>query len=64
MATQILKRFTVGAYEYQLKSVACGKANCTRCPHGPYWYMAIKLRTGKVVNKYVGKSLPEGIEEP
>src|ERR1051325_465098 len=23
---------------YRREEVRCGKANCTRCPHGPYWY--------------------------
>jgi hypothetical protein len=23
--------------------VTCGKSNCKKCPHGPYWYARIKL---------------------
>src|SRR2546423_12833846 len=23
---------------YRQERVRCGRANCTRCPHGPYWY--------------------------
>src|SRR5256885_10556394 len=23
---------------YRREEVRCGKANCSRCPHGPYWY--------------------------
>ena len=38
--------------------VQCGKAGCTRCPHGPYWYAywreGSRLRSG-----YIGKVSPE-----
>lgn len=37
--------------------VRCGKASCTRCPHGPYWYAAWR-EGGKVRTRYIGKSLP------
>jgi len=41
--------------------VSCGKPNCTRCAegpaHGPYWYRYYR-RGGKLVSKYVGKTLP------
>jgi hypothetical protein len=42
------------------QSVKCGKANCTRCPHGPYWY-AYWWEDGKRRSRYVGKldDLPE-----
>ena len=46
---------------YRLELVSCGKPNCTRCAegpaHGPYWYRYYR-RGGKVVSKYVGKTLP------
>ena len=40
--------------------VRCGKANCTQCPHGPYWY-AYWWEDGKRRSKYVGKldDIPE-----
>jgi hypothetical protein len=31
----------------------CGKAACRRCPHGPYWYAAAKIR-GRMVSFYIG----------
>jgi len=34
--------------------VRCGKANCTRCPHGPYWY-AYWVENGRRRSRYVGK---------
>ena len=34
--------------------VKCGKANCTRCPHGPYWY-AYWWEDGRRRSRYVGK---------
>ncbi len=39
--------------------VRCGKATCTRCPHGPYWY-AYWREGGKRRSRYVGKLLSEG----
>lgn len=23
---------------YKLENIPCGKDNCRKCPHGPYWY--------------------------
>jgi len=42
------------------QSVKCGKATCTRCPHGPYWY-AYWWEDGKRRSRYLGKleDLPE-----
>jgi len=36
------------------QSVRCGKPNCTRCPHGPYWY-AYWTEGGRRRSRYVGK---------
>ncbi len=40
--------------------VKCGKASCSRCPHGPYWY-AYWSEDGKRRSRYVGKldEIPE-----
>ena len=52
---------------YRLELVSCGKPNCTRCAraprHGPYWYRYYR-RGGKVVSKYVGKTLPTPVPGP
>lgn len=48
---------------YVLKKIYCGKKNCGRCPHGPYWYCYITTmyleKEGKekerTIVKYVGK---------
>lgn len=42
------------------RAVKCGKAACTRCPHGPYWY-AYWWEGGKRRSRYLGKleDLPE-----
>lgn len=40
----------------RLTKVPCGKKRCTKCPHGPYWYLEFRSR-GKWCHKYVGKSL-------
>jgi hypothetical protein len=36
------------------QTVRCGKPNCTRCPHGPYWY-AYWTEGGRRRSRYVGK---------
>ena len=46
---------------YRLEPVRCGKAGCTRCPHGPYWY-AYWREDGRLRSRYIGKHLPEGAE--
>jgi hypothetical protein len=42
--------------------VRCGKDRCTQCAdgpaHGPYWYRYYRGRGGKLVSRYVGKTLP------
>lgn len=43
---------------YRQEGVRCGKAGCTRCPHGPYWY-AYWRQEGKLRSRYIGRTLPE-----
>lgn len=38
--------------------VRCGKAGCTKCPHGPYWY-AYWTENGQRRSRYVGRLLDE-----
>lgn len=42
------------------QQVRCGKATCSRCPHGPYWY-AYWWEDGRRRSRYIGKldDLPE-----
>jgi len=35
------------------KYIRCGKSWCKNCPHGPYYYLAVK-ENGKVKTKYLG----------
>lgn len=42
---------------YRQQPVKCGKAGCTRCPHGPYWY-AYWREGGRLRSRYIGKTLP------
>lgn len=42
---------------YRLEPVRCGKAGCTKCPHGPYWY-AYYREGGRLRSHYVGRVLP------
>ena len=49
-------RFDDGSPEVHLRQqlVRCGKDNCTKCPHGPYWY-AYWREGGQRRSRYVGK---------
>ena len=38
--------------------VRCGKQECTRCPHGPYWY-AYWTDNGRRRSRYVGRLLDD-----
>ncbi len=40
----------------RLVMLTCGKRNCTKCPHGPYWYFGYSHRR-KVRQIYLGKTL-------
>ena len=52
---ELVKEAIPGTIEW--RRVSCGKANCRKCPHGPYAYL--KYPSGK--SKYLGKKVPEKI---
>ena len=39
---------------YREQLIRCGKSNCTRCPHGPYWY-AYWNEDGRRRSCYLGR---------
>jgi hypothetical protein len=45
---------------YRQEPVRCGRPNCTRCPHGPYWY-AYWREDGRLRSRYIGKELPRSV---
>lgn len=47
-----------GKVSYRQEMVRCGRENCSRCPHGPYWY-AYWREEGRMRSRYIGKELPE-----
>ncbi len=47
----------VGSITFRYETVRCGKENCSRCPHGPYWYAYWK-EGGRTRSRYIGKTLP------
>ena len=53
---------TFGSITFRYETVRCGKANCTRCPHGPYWYAYWK-ENGRTRSRYVGRVLPEKVRQ-
>ena len=46
---------------YRQERVRCGRPNCSRCPHGPYWY-AYWREGGRLRSRYIGKELPASAE--
>jgi hypothetical protein len=46
-----------GKVTFRQESVKCGRRNCARCPHGPYWYAYWRER-GRLRSRYIGKQLP------
>lgn len=40
----------------RLVYLPCGRGNCTKCPHGPYWYFGY-CHQRKVRQIYLGKTL-------
>jgi hypothetical protein len=46
-----------GKITFRQETVRCGRPNCTRCPHGPYWY-AYWREGGRLRSRYIGKQLP------
>jgi hypothetical protein len=49
---------------YRREEVRCGKANCKRCPHGPYWY-AYWREDGRLRSRYLGSAKPgRSADEP
>jgi len=59
------KRHSAGTL--RLEMVKCGKARCKKCErgegHGPYWYLYFR-RNGKLTSKYLGKIIPDELQEP
>ena len=47
----------VGSITFRYETVRCGKENCSRCPHGPYWYAYWK-ENGRTRSRYIGRLLP------
>ena len=48
---------------YRQEHVRCGKAHCSTCPHGPYWYGYWK-EDGRTRKQYIGRHLPGQPLEP
>ena len=56
---RVVQRFQVGRSIVEQRLTSCGKKNCGKCPHGPYWYELFTGKNGMQVKKYLGKKLPE-----
>jgi len=40
---------------YKLEKIPCGKIDCGKCPHGPYWYGYYNV-PGRPKKRHVGKT--------
>lgn len=60
--TRIVRRYHAADRIYSLAWTSCGKKNCSRCPHGPYWYVHGVTQTGKQWKRYIGKQLSQDDE--
>lgn len=49
--------------QYELWRTNCNKKTCTKCPHGPYWFL-VSFATGKKRLLYQGANLPAIGEAP
>lgn len=58
----IVRSFNYLGVRYSLEEHRCGRSNCTKCPHGPYWrsYVWVGTRTKGI---YLGKNLPAGVPD-
>jgi len=62
---QVVKERPTSTGTLRLEHVKCGKNRCKKCAegpaHGPYWYLYFR-RNGKLVSKYIGKTIPDELE--
>ncbi len=56
-AAPVREEKQIGSITFRYETVRCGKDNCSRCPHGPYWYAYWK-EGGRTRSRYIGRSLP------
>ncbi len=52
----------MGSITFRFETVRCGKENCSRCPHGPYWYAYWK-ENGRTKSRYIGRTLPSAARQ-
>lgn len=52
----------IGSITFRYETVRCGKENCSRCPHGPYWYAYWK-ENGRTRSRYIGRALPAAAKQ-
>lgn len=53
----IKETFVFRSVTYQLRYIPCRKVNCSKCPHGPYWYAYVSVSGKKPAVRYIGKEL-------
>lgn len=55
-STEDVYTWSMRRVQLVLRRVKCGKVNCHRCPHGPYYYL-VTWSGGKPKTWYLGKQL-------
>lgn len=57
--SQVLDTIRTPDGTWQRRWVFCGKRNCSKCPHGPYWYKMVYRGPGGTPRwRYAGKTPP------
>ena len=57
-----MQSFYLAGIHYRQEMQRCNKADCKRCPHGPYWF-AYHRRGAFLRKLYVGKNLPDNVRD-
>lgn len=50
------KRIRIDGRLFAQRAIRCGKSNCRKCPHGPYWHQVFR-QGGREKYRYIGKDL-------
>lgn len=58
----VVEHFAADGWLYQARLVNCGKAGCSRCPHGPYWFELEEVSPDVWRSRYLGRIHPEDPE--
>lgn len=50
-----------GKIRIRIRRVQCCRSDCTKCPHGPYYWAIWRDKIGKKQERYLGKMMPHAV---